>query len=157
MTSETFTRSFGWFWDPAHKVDMTWKILMAPKTRPGAGWQQGWRLQSCRHQGAWENLAKLWLGRGQGTTSGFMLDEKTTCLVHDLGALSQGAINNRPATCLTFFSDTAPLSWVSPCSKWTSISFPKLVATVHQALRIECRQHFRRNHYLSISHYTKEP
>ena len=31
---------------------------MAPKTRPGAGWQQGWRLQSCRHQGAWEKHGK---------------------------------------------------------------------------------------------------
>lgn len=27
----------------------------------------------------------------------------TTCLVHDLGTLSQGAIKNTPATCLTFF------------------------------------------------------
>jgi hypothetical protein len=105
MTSETFTRSFGWFWDPAH----SWHDLKdpdGPKDETGGRMtarMTSTKLQTSRCMGkTWKNSPSCdWVG--VKALRVVLCWTFTTCLVHDLGTLSQGAINNRPATCLTFF------------------------------------------------------
>ena len=80
---------------------------------PVAGWQQGWRLQSCRHQGAWD-FASDWVVQAPLITnvSGFDVGLQPHAWYMTWEPCLRVQETKTPEKCSTFFCDTAPLSCV---------------------------------------------